>query len=1184
MVMKLKNTLRALSAALLLAAGALLSNSCKQPYQYRTLGLGVYPGDPDENFAPQIVAASDEYRNLALLRAASHSSSYNYNQTAQLVTDGIIPDEAACWVESTKDGEPLGRIERGYLTDMNVSNLWCEGPEAEFEVTFHGYGVDADRVVVTADGVSADSSASLEVKGADGEWVLAGRSKAFPTKDMVGENDIILHHFEYYFTIDLDGEVDAVRLYVASRSPFAVSEIFFYKDGNLVDDLANRHFTSSWKSLTAENEWVAVDLGAVSKIDKVCFSWLNAPAKGVLQVSSDGQKWSDVADIDGAAEVSFKPVKGRYVRAMLTCSADGMPFELGEMQVWGRGGVKVVPQAAPEMEDTRQMLSAGGWKLQRSSLVDADGAAIASAGFDDSAWLPATVPGTVLTTYIDNGAVAHPNVAGNQLYISDSYFRSDFWYRDTFDVNVKTPRQFLHFDGINHKAQVWLNGKMLGEIDGAFRSADFDVTDILALGVNYLAVKVICNEHYGTVKEQTAYSPDKNGGILGADNPTIHASIGWDWIPTVRGRDMGIIDDVCIDYTGEVTVGDPFVHSTLPLPDTTRASVFAEITVTNHSDAAVEGNMLWYFGEIETRMPVTLAPGESRLVKFEPLEIENPRLWWPNGYGEPYLYGVLIAFENADGSFSDAEEFYSGIRQMDFEMEPYEPLAEFGEVFACRNNRQRLLMYVNGRRFVGFGGNWGLPEHLLAYRNREYDIAVGYHRDMNFTMIRNWVGMNGDREFYEACDRHGIMIWQDFWLANPWDGPDPADPERFNAISQQYLRRIRNHPSIGLYVGRNEGYPPQVIDEFLDNLVRTEHPGLYYIPHSAADGVSGGGPYHAQPASAYFHIRGQDKFHSEMGMPNVMNYENMARAFGRENLEPVSTIAHPNPMYGLHDYTLGRKVSCAQQTESFNELIAKRFGEPADARQFASLAQWVNYDGYRAMFEGRAQFRQGLLLWMSHPAWPSMVWQTYDYYFEPTAAYFACKKACEPIHIYYNAYTGQIEVVNYRAGERRGVTAREEVLDMNGAPLSEQMYTFDIPEDATVTCFPHVLSDDLTDVYYLRLTLTGADGAVLSENFYVLGREEDNLTALNSLGKASVKVSATAALEQEVTLTNTGDVPALMLRLKVVDGATGDLVLPVIYEDNYFHLMPGESRTVAVSVREEDCTGTPRIELEGFNI
>ena len=155
---------------------------------------------------------------------------------------------------------------------------------------------------------------------------------------------------------------------------------------------------------------------------------------------------------------------------------------------------------------------------------------------------------------------------------------------------------------------------------------------------------------------------------------------------------------------------------------------------------------------------------------------------------------------------------------------------------------------------------------------------------------------------------------------------------------------------------------------------------------------------------------------------------------------------------------------------------------------------------------------------------------------------------------------------------------------MNGAPLSEQMYTFDIPEDATVTCFPHVLSDDLTDVYYLRLTLTGADGAVLSENFYVLGMEEDNLTALNSLGKASVKVSATAALEQEVTLTNTGDVPALMLRLKVVDGATGDLVLPVIYEDNYFHLMPGESRTVKVSVREEDCTGTPRIELEGFNI
>ena len=1169
----------------ILSVVSVLIFSCKEAPKASTLGLGVYPGDPAENFSPQVIQGGNEYRNLALLRAASHSSSYDFNQTAQLVTDGIVSDAPARWVEITCNGEQMDRIERGYLTDLNVSSVACNGPVAEFEVVFGGYTVETDRIVVTGDGPLTTSRAQISVRHCGGDWSEAISSDACPTKEMIGENDIILHNYEYYFDIDGSEPVEAVRLKVENETPFSVSEIFFYKGGTLVDPLPNQFFTSSWKSYGSQKEWVEVDLGFVSSVDKVCFSWINPPVSGKLQASRDGRRWRNVADIDGSAWVSFGKVKARYMRALLDSTADGRPFELSEMEVWGRGGAAVRPKEATVRDGESQPLSGGAWRLQRESLVSEGigGAEISSEGFDDSFWMPATVPGTVLATYIDNGAVLHPNNAGNQLFISDSYFRADFWYRNVFEALPDMPLATLHFDGINFQAEVWLNGTCLGLIDGAFRTADYDVTKILNNGTNCLAVKIIHNPHYGMVKEQTAYTPDKNGGILGADNPTIHASIGWDWVPTVRGRNMGIIDDVCINYTGEVTVEEPFVFSTLPLPDTTRATVYAQATLVNHSAEAASGILEWSFGDNKAEMDVTLDPGESRLVKFEPLEMENPRLWWPVGYGAPNLYDVKFEFTSG-GVVSDSREFLSGIRQMDFEMEPYEPEEKFDGGFSGRVEGKRLAMYVNGRRFVGFGGNWGLPEHLLSYRGREYDIAVAYHADMNFTMIRNWVGMTGDEEFYQACDRYGVMVWQDFWLANPWDGPDPADPDRFNAIAQQYLRRIRNHPSIGLYVGRNEGYPPQVIDSFLDNLVMTDHPGLYYIPHSATDGVSGGGPYHALPAAAYFHIRGQDKFHSEMGMPNVMNYENMVRAFGQENVEPVSTIAHPNPMYGLHDYTLGRKVACAQQTESFNELIAKRFGEPKDARQFAALAQWINYDGYRAMFEGRAKYRQGLLLWMSHPAWPSMVWQTYDYYFEPTAAYFGCKKACEPIHIYFDAYTGDIDVVNYRAFDRSGVTAKEEILDMNGQLLQERSCTMNIPEDTTVTCFPCVLPENITDVYYLRLTLSGADGALLSENFYVLGRESDNLQALNSIGKASVRMTSIGGTSKAVTLTNTGKAPALMLRLKVVDGATGDLVLPVIYQDNYFHLMPGESRTVTVSVREDDCAGDPRVELEGFNI
>ena len=359
---------------------------------------------------------------------------------------------------------------------------------------------------------------------------------------------------------------------------------------------------------------------------------------------------------------------------------------------------------------------------------------------------------------------------------------------------------------------------------------------------------------------------------------------------------------------------------------------------------------------------------------------------------------------------------------------------------------------------------------------------------------------------------------------------------------------------------------------------------MYYIPHSATDGVSGGGPYNALKPAQYFQVRGRDKFHSEMGMPAVMNYENMVRAMGEDALEPVNTLAHPNAMYGLHDYTLGRLANSAQQAESFNELLANAFGEPADAKQFAELAQWINYDGYRAMFESRGEYRRGLLLWMSHPAWPSMVWQTYDYYFEPTGAYFGCKKACEPLHIQLNLITRNVEVVNYHAGDRTGLTARVSVLDMDGKALDGYEVPVDIQEDSTAVLATLPVPEDVTPVYYVKLELADAAGAPVSTNFYVQGKEEGNLQALNGLGKASVRVTFTGKGPWKAVLTNNGDIPALMLRLKLVSKSTGDMVLPVIYSDNYFSLLPGEKREIDIQAAPEDLRGKPGLEVTGFNV
>ena len=871
----------------------LLAAACGRNEGTKTLGIGVYPGDPAENFSPTL-RKGDGYRNIALLRAARHSSSADYNQTAQLLTDGLIADGPATWVEVFRGGEPVPGFEGGFLTDQNHAGINCAGPEVDFELVFHGFVPVADRILVATGGDRNQKTVlTVEGKAEDGTWKPVGTARVRPA-----ENKMFIHPCE--FSVPVNGAFSAYKLHFKDAPDyFPVNEVLFFKDDALVDVLTNARFVSTWKSAGGEEEWVSIDLGEPSTFDKMRFAWINGPKKATVQASRDGKAWKDVASFEGAeSEVQFSQAKGRYVRLCLNGTENGQPFELSEWEVYGQGGTQAVPKPAPAREGARQLLSGGAWKLQRAPQAPFSGEEISTAGFDDKGWLAATVPGTVLATYVDNGAVAHPNFADNQLFISDSYFRSDFWYRDVFQAHPDTPRQFLHFEGINYQALVYLNGRFLGIVDGAFRTADFDVTGVLQDGDNVLAVQVVHNPSYGTIKEQTAYTPQSNGGVLGGDNPTMHATIGWDWIPTVRGRDIGLYDDIWLAYTGPVTVEDPFVRTELPLPDTTKATLFAQAVLVNHGDKPVSGTLEWTFGDLAVSEPVDLQAGEKRDVVFDPQTLQNPRLWWPKGYGEQNLYPVSFRF-TADGVVSDAKEFQSGVRQMDFTMDSYIPLRGFTNSFESRNERQRLSLYVNGRRFIGFGGNWGFPEHLLNYRAREFDAAVKYHADMHFTMIRNWVGMTGQRAFYEACDRHGVMVWQDFWLANPWDGPDPIDPDRFNAVAEEYVRRIRNHPSIGLYVGRNEGYPPEVIDSFLKEMIVREHPGMCYIPHSATDGVSGGGPYNALKPAQYFRVRGRDKFHSEMGMPAVMNYENMVRAMGEETLEPVNTIAHPNAMYGL---------------------------------------------------------------------------------------------------------------------------------------------------------------------------------------------------------------------------------------------------------------------------------------------
>lgn len=1175
-----------------------LFSGCQEKAETYTRGIGIYPGNPAEDASPEMVADNENYRNLAKNRPAYHSSSYDYNLTAQLVTDGIIEEKEPNWISVSTNTGILPKNEREYLLDHNVvTPINLDGNEVwvQFEI---GGGSDFPEIsgidvlgMLTFDKKKSGKWQFVCSASDDGEnWTVLDEK---PGSNMSGqamsngdEKRSSLSNFyrmlgdrkkiDYSFNFS-PGSYRYYRLKLSAPSAqqWSINDLNFVNGNQNVEMAPSHYFRSAWMSSGEKNEWVYVDLGAVCSIDKIDLHWIKKAGKGQIQISDNiSNGWEDV--------ISFTPdellneikldnvVNGRYVRVNMQEATPSEKIILSELEVFGKGGLVPVSKPAPAMTSNSILsLTRGEWKVQRASVVEGSGNSISQKDFDDSSWIPATVPGTVLSSYFNAGVLPDPNYSDNQLMISESFFYSDFWYRNEFDVpaNFKSDNLFLNFDGINWKADVFVNGKNAGKIEGAFIQEKFDVTDLITPGQkNSLAVLIHKNDNPGVVKEQTQTSPDKNGGILGADNPTYHASIGWDWIPTIRGRNIGIWNDVFLSTTGPVSIEYPFASTDLALPDTSAADINIELTLRNNSPESIEGVLKGYYGDIAFEKNISLNAAEVKKVELDPsnypaLHFENPKLWWPKGYGSPNLYDVRIEFETA-GTVSDFKEFKSGVRKMDYTEE-----------------NGILSLYINGRRFIGRGGNWGFSESNLNYRSREYDIAVAYHADMNFTLIRNWVGQIGDDEFYEACDRHGIMIWQDFWLANPWDGPDPDDNEMFMANATDMVKRIRNHPSIAIYCGRNEGNPPEVLDTALNNLVHQSHPGLHYISHSSQGVVSGEGPYRALPVKTYFTLRGLEKFHSERGMPNVMTYESLKQTL------PDAALWPQNSLWGIHDYCL----EGAQGAASFNQIIEKAFGKADNAKEFTELAQWINYEGYRGMFEARSQYRKGLLLWMSHPAWPSMVWQTYDYYFEPTAAYFGCKKACEPIHIQWNPVSDDVEVVNNFGLDRLGLSVKAEIVNMDGTVIWDSETKIDSKEDSTEKCFKLEFPDNLSEVHFIKLILTEND-KVISDNFYWRGLEDGNYQALNNLPKVNLENNTSVSKANNIwslhtTLKNTSDSPVLMVRLNVVGAETGERMLPAFYSDNYISLMPGEEKVITTNLKDEDTNGNkPSVEITGFNL
>lgn len=908
-----------------------------------------------------------------------------------------------------------------------------------------------------------------------------------------------------------------------------------------------------------------------------------------------------------------------------------------------------------------------GWKLIEAGKVTANGASISTSGYSTNDWLPAIVPGTVLTTMIDDGIYPDPNYGVNNLAIPESLNKQSYWYRTEFESPVVSHknRLVLTFHGINYAAEIWLNGHDLGKIRGAFIRGKFDVSTLIKPGsINTLAVFISPPPHPGIPHEQSMRAgPGPNGGMMCLDGPTFVATEGWDWIPAVRDRDSGIWQDVTLAASGGVTIGDSQVITKLPLPDISSAKVFIKVPLDNSTGVPVSGILKASFGTVVVTKSVILHAGETVVSltpdEFRSLTVPHPRLWWPNGYGEPNLYTLHLSF-TAGGETLDEKQLLFGIREVTYELslldasgelrrveispttaalrgdtildvthDGIQTIPKLGEerqtalqtmhsltagmsierrvaiqktlmrswvsslapgaelspaVRTCADTATApyLVIKVNGVRIAARGGNWGMDDMLKRVSRTRLEPYFRLERDANINIIRNWVGQNTEETFYELADKYGLMVWNDFWDSTQDYNLEPQDPQLFLKNARDTILRFRNHPSIVLWCGRNEGVPPPILNEGLSDLIQSLDGTRYYSPSSNQINLQTSGPYSYKDPKVFYTTSNRG-FSVEVGTPSMPTLESFRSFIPKPDQWPVSDA------WAYHDWHQAGNGDIAP----FLEELTEEFGAPTSLQDFERKAQMLNYVDHRAIFEGfNAHLwspNSGRMLWMTQPAWPSTMWQILSHDYDTQASFYAVKKACEPIHVQLDIASNIVEVVDTTREALPGLVVNARVYSLTNKLLWQKQAAVEAAADALTQAFPLDLQPLLADgVVFVQLELQSKTGKPISSNFYWIGKDAAAYRQLGDLPQVRLSAVASASIVQgehvvHVRVNNDSSVAALEVKL-TLQSSRGTRILPAYLDDNYFSLLPGEKRTITVKYSSPNGSGSPQVAIRGWNV
>ncbi|WP_100314324.1 glycoside hydrolase family 2 protein [Thermoflavifilum aggregans] len=849
------------------------------------------------------------------------------------------------------------------------------------------------------------------------------------------------------------------------------------------------------------------------------------------------------------------------------------------------------------------------WYIQSSAIIGHDGEKISSAGYDfhPAQWYATTIPHTVLATLVRDGVYRDIFKGRNLSAISDSLFQVPWWYRTQFDLSVLKPGQQVElcFDGINYRADVWLNGHQIASADtlkGSFRTYHFNITPYVRKGTNVLAVRVF---------------PPGPGDL----------AVGFvDWNPEPPDHDMGIWRQVWLKITGPLSISEPFVSTRLDTATLNQAWVYVSMKLSNHTDKLQKGVVHVQirpanFSDasfIRLSREIELQPHEQKEITFTPdaypaLHILHPHLWWTHDWGRPQLYSLHAEVRNEPAAaLSDSLGLRFGIRS----------------ISAYRTPQGYWGYRLNGKPILIKGGGWTDP--MLLDATPEYEEAqINYAVHLGLNAIRMEGFWGHDQHIYDLCDEKGILIMAGFSCQWEWKNlmhsPDDQysaiiTPEQNDVAADSWHDQIvwlRNHPSIFLWLYGSDKWPrPSLEQRYLDVLEQYDTTRPYTC--SAADhtsvltGFSGmkmRGPYDYVPPD-YWYVDtlhgGAFGFNTETSPgPEIPVLSSLQRMIPADSLWPIGSA-------WLYHSARGQFYNLTY----YNQAMAGRLGEPVDLQDYVRKAQFLNYEGERAMFEAfeANRFRAtGIIQWMYNASWPKLWWQLFDYYLMPTGAFYGVRKACEPIHIAYNYGRKDVDLINNTLHAVSQLHAEAKIVDINGKILFQQ--STDVPRlDDQQTLQLNLLQqiNDFPVTYFLILTLRNNQHQEISHNVYVLSSKPDLLdekkstwyvtpqsqyadfTALQNLPTVQLQVDKYVVTRGDTTWTtvtfiNSTPHVAFMVYAELYRHdqahASQTPVVPVFWDDNYITLLPGEKRTIKGWVFTKDLQGSkPDIQITGWNV